>query len=172
MSTWENRVWADELLRRADLALITAKPEHVATRRYAVELETRRSTADVERAELRAVIDTPDAIVAVFQPIFDLRTREIVGYDRAGRVEHHPQLGALHMDRAAPRLELDLDPPRRDTLGLGGDQRDVGPAQQLVGPQPALPGGHADGRGRRRRRGALTRGVDLGPDAVDIHRPA
>ena len=85
VSTWENRVSADELLRRADLALITAKPEHVATRRYAAQLETRRSTADVERAELRAVIDTPEAIVPVFQPIFDLRTREIVEYEALSR---------------------------------------------------------------------------------------
>jgi diguanylate cyclase (GGDEF)-like protein len=85
VSTWENRVSADELLRRADLALITAKPEHVATRRYAAQLETRRSTADVERAELRAVIDTPEAIVPVFQPIFDLRIREIVEYEALSR---------------------------------------------------------------------------------------
>jgi diguanylate cyclase (GGDEF)-like protein len=85
VSTWENRVGAEELLRRADLALITAKPERVATRRYAAQLETRSSTADVERGELRAVLDTPGAIVPVFQPIFDLRTREIIGYEALTR---------------------------------------------------------------------------------------
>jgi diguanylate cyclase (GGDEF)-like protein len=85
VSTWESRVGAEELLRRADLALITAKPERVATRRYATQLETRRSTADVERAQLRAVLDTPGAIVPVFQPIFDLRTRQIVGYEALTR---------------------------------------------------------------------------------------
>ena len=90
VSTWENRVSADELLRRADLALITAKPERVATRRYAAQLETRRSTADVERAELRAVIDTPGAIVPVFQPIFDLGTREIVEYEALTRFPLDP----------------------------------------------------------------------------------
>jgi diguanylate cyclase (GGDEF)-like protein len=85
VSTWEHRVGAEELVRRADLALITAKPERVATRRYAAQLETRRSTADVERAQLRAVLDTPGAIVPVFQPIFDLRTRQIVAYEALTR---------------------------------------------------------------------------------------
>jgi diguanylate cyclase (GGDEF)-like protein len=84
-STWEHRVGADELLRRADLALITAKPEGIATQRYTIRLETARSRADIERAELRAVLDTPGAIMPVFQPMLDLRTREIVGYEALTR---------------------------------------------------------------------------------------
>ena len=90
VSSWESRVGADELLRRADVALITAKPERVATRRYELQLETRRSTVDVERAELRAVLDTPGAIMPVFQPIFDLRTRRIVGYEALTRFPLDP----------------------------------------------------------------------------------
>jgi EAL domain-containing protein (putative c-di-GMP-specific phosphodiesterase class I) len=39
----------------------------------------------VERAELRAVLETPGAIVPVFQPIFDLRSRDIVAYEALTR---------------------------------------------------------------------------------------
>jgi len=85
IGTWEDGVEADELVRRADLALITAKPEGISTRRYTAALEAGSSRGDVERAQLEAVLRTPRAIAPVFQPIFDLRTREVVGYEALTR---------------------------------------------------------------------------------------
>ena len=133
VSTWESRVAADELLRRADVALITAKPERVATRRYEAQLETRRSTADVERAELRAVLDTPGAILPVFQPIFDLRTRRIVGYEALTRFPLDPGRTTQEWFDLARRhgfaVELEAASVRAAMLVRGPPRGRVGVAQ-------------------------------------------
>lgn len=76
---------ADELLRRADKALILAKPMGSGTRIYSRALESAPSSAEGERAELVAIIDDPAAIVPVFQPIVDLRTGEVVGHEALSR---------------------------------------------------------------------------------------
>jgi diguanylate cyclase (GGDEF)-like protein len=76
---------ADELLRRADLALILAKPMRSGTRVYSRALENAPTSAEAERAELVAIIDDPGAIIPVFQPIVDLRTGEVVGHEALSR---------------------------------------------------------------------------------------
>jgi diguanylate cyclase (GGDEF)-like protein len=76
---------ADELLRRADLALILAKPMKSGTRVYSRALENAPTGAEAERAELLAIIDDPSAIEPAFQPIVDLRTGEVVGHEALSR---------------------------------------------------------------------------------------
>jgi diguanylate cyclase (GGDEF)-like protein len=76
---------ADELLRRADKALILAKPLGSGTRIYSRALESAPTSAEAERAELVAIIDDPSAIVPVFQPIVDLRTGEVVAHEVLSR---------------------------------------------------------------------------------------
>jgi diguanylate cyclase (GGDEF)-like protein len=85
VASWEEGLTAEELIRRADVALTTAKIDRAPSRHYSVHLESGPTQADIERAQLLAVIDTPGAITPVFQPIFDLRSQEIVGYEALSR---------------------------------------------------------------------------------------
>jgi diguanylate cyclase (GGDEF)-like protein len=85
VASWEEGLTAEELIRRADVALTTAKIDRAPSRHYSVHLESGPTQADIERAQLLAVIDTPGAIMPVFQPIFDLRSQEIVGYEALSR---------------------------------------------------------------------------------------
>jgi diguanylate cyclase (GGDEF)-like protein len=76
---------ADELLRRADMALIVGKPARSGTRSYSRALESAPGNAEAERAELLAIIDDPAAIAPVFQPIVDLHTGEVLGHEALSR---------------------------------------------------------------------------------------
>ena len=76
---------ADELLRRADMALIVGKPARSGTRSYSRALENAPGNAEAERAELLAIIDDPNAIAPVYQPIVDLRTGEVIGHEALSR---------------------------------------------------------------------------------------
>ena len=76
---------ADELLRRADMALIAGKPTRSGTRSYSRALENAPGNAEAERAELLAIIDSPTAIAPVFQPIVDLHTGEVIGHEALSR---------------------------------------------------------------------------------------
>ncbi len=76
---------ADELLRRADMALIVGKPTRSGTRSYSRALENAPGNAEAERAELLAIIDDPTAIAPVFQPIVDLHTGEVLGHEALSR---------------------------------------------------------------------------------------
>jgi diguanylate cyclase (GGDEF)-like protein len=76
---------ADELLRRADMALIVGKPARCSTRSYSRALEDAPGSAESERAELLAIIDDPAAIAPVFQPIVDLHTGEVLGHEALSR---------------------------------------------------------------------------------------
>jgi diguanylate cyclase (GGDEF)-like protein len=76
---------ADELLRRADKALIVGKPTRSGTRSYSRALEDAPGNAETERAELLAIIDDPAAIAPVFQPIVDLRNGEVIGHEALSR---------------------------------------------------------------------------------------
>ncbi len=79
---------ADELLRRADMALIAGKPTRSGTRSYSRALENAPGNAESERAELLAIIDDPTAIAPVFQPIVDLHTGEVLGHEALSRFPH------------------------------------------------------------------------------------
>ena len=84
---------ADELLRRADVAMYQAKSDRGSWVRY----EVRHDGSSVDRlaliAELRSALDH-DEIVVHFQPQADLRTGVIVGVEALARWEH-PLRGLL-----------------------------------------------------------------------------
>jgi diguanylate cyclase (GGDEF)-like protein len=126
VASWEQGLTAEELIRRADVALTTAKVDRAPSRHYSVHLECGPTQADIERAQLLAIIDTPGAITPVFQPIFDLRSQEIVGYEALSRfpadIGYSPQEWfdlarkhglAVELEAAAVRAALDV--PGRPT---------------------------------------------------------
>jgi diguanylate cyclase (GGDEF)-like protein len=84
---------ADELLRRAEVAMYQAKSDRGSWVRY----EQRHDGSSVDRlalvAELRTALDCGE-IVAHFQPQADLQTGEIVGVEALARWEH-PDRGLL-----------------------------------------------------------------------------
>jgi diguanylate cyclase (GGDEF)-like protein/PAS domain S-box-containing protein len=87
----------DELLRSADLAMYAAKRN--GKRR--LELYDKRfersqiddrlpitswfHSTDEQREEVRSVLENPDALAMVFQPIVDLRTGQVAGYEALSR---------------------------------------------------------------------------------------
>ena len=85
VASWEDGLTAEEMIRRAEVALGTAKVDRAPSRHYSVHLESGPTQADIERAQLLAVLDSPGAITPVFQPIFDLRSQEVVGYEALSR---------------------------------------------------------------------------------------
>ena len=46
---------------------------------------------DEQRAEIEAVLDDPDGITMVFQPIMDLRTGRVAGYESLSRFNREPR---------------------------------------------------------------------------------
>jgi diguanylate cyclase (GGDEF)-like protein len=84
---------ADELLRRADVAMYQAKSDRGSWVRYDIE----RDSSSVHRlalvAELRTAMEN-DEVVVHYQPQADLRTGQIVGIEALARWQH-PQRGLL-----------------------------------------------------------------------------
>ena len=77
---------AAELLERADAALYAAK--HAGrrqTRRFGAGLAARPSASD-ERREIEALLRRPELIVPVFQPLLELATGRIGGYEALARI--------------------------------------------------------------------------------------
>ena len=118
---------ADELLRRADMALIAGKPTRSGTRSYSRALENAPGNAESERAELLAIIDDPTAITPVFQPIVDLHTGEVIGHEALSRFPgadwRNPQewfqLAQAHdlaVELEAAAVRAALDAPGRPTV--------------------------------------------------------
>jgi diguanylate cyclase (GGDEF)-like protein/PAS domain S-box-containing protein len=92
----------EELLRKADLAMYEAKRN--GKRRaelYHAGLERTEAGArapwfarnDEQRAEIQDVLEDPQGITMVFQPIMDLRTRCVVGYEALSRFNRTPRRG-------------------------------------------------------------------------------
>jgi diguanylate cyclase (GGDEF)-like protein len=121
VASWEDGLTAEEMIRRAEVALATAKVDRAPSRHYSVHLESGPTQADIERAQLLAVLDTPGAITPVFQPIFDLRSQEVVGYEALSRfpadVGYSPQEWfdlarkhglAVELEAAAVRAALEV----------------------------------------------------------------
>jgi diguanylate cyclase (GGDEF)-like protein len=121
VASWEDGLTAEEMIRRAEVALTSAKVDRAPSRHYSIHLESGPTQADVERAQLLAVLDTPGAITPVFQPIFDLRSQEVVGYEALSRfpaeVGYTPQEWfdlarkhglAVELEAAAVRAALDV----------------------------------------------------------------
>jgi diguanylate cyclase (GGDEF)-like protein len=82
---------AAELLERADSALYAAK--HAGrrqTRRYAANLAARPSRAD-ERSEVEALLHLGEAAIhPVFQPVLELATGRVCGYEALARIDGEP----------------------------------------------------------------------------------
>ena len=82
---------AAELLERADAALYAAK--HAGrrqTRRYAANLAARPSRSD-ERSEVEALLRRGDeAMHMVFQPVLELATGRVCGYEALARIDGQP----------------------------------------------------------------------------------
>ena len=82
---------AAELLERADAALYAAK--HAGrrqTRRYAANLAARPSLSD-ERGEVEALLRRgEDAMQMVFQPVLELATGRVCGYEALARFDGEP----------------------------------------------------------------------------------
>jgi diguanylate cyclase (GGDEF)-like protein len=77
---------AAELLERADAALYAAKHGgRRQTRRYAAGLALRPSASD-ERREIEALLRRPETIRPVFQPLLELATGRIGGYEALARI--------------------------------------------------------------------------------------
>ena len=163
---------ADELLRRADMALIVGKPTRSGTRSYSRALENAPGHAEAERAELLAIIDDPAAIMPVYQPIVDLQTGEVLGHEALSRfpaadwrnpqewfeLAHAHDL-AVELEAAAVRAALASPVPPART----GREPEHQPEGAPERPRPHRParrpiGDHDRGdRGRARHRGPRPR---------------
>src|SRR4051794_3225189 len=95
---------ADEFLRKADLAMYEAKrggkgrsefyEAHLEGRDVAPGLRGQWFARDDEqRAEIESVLADPDGIAIVFQPIMDMRTGRIAGYESLSRFNRTPARG-------------------------------------------------------------------------------
>jgi diguanylate cyclase (GGDEF)-like protein/PAS domain S-box-containing protein len=99
MSTISDR-GVEEFLRKADLAMYDAKRagKHRA-QLYEPRLEGGALSVggqwfardDEQRAEIESVLADPDGITMVFQPIMDLRTGRVAGYESLSRFNREPR---------------------------------------------------------------------------------
>ena len=102
-------VSADELLRNADIAMYAAKHEGKGdyvvfradrhddlVRRFGAPSEDDADRAswferdEDQRNEVRRLLDADDALVMAFQPIIELATGEVAGYEALARFPHDP----------------------------------------------------------------------------------
>src|SRR3954447_24078670 len=90
----------EEFLRKADLAMYDAKRTGKRRARlYEPRLEDGAHTVggqwfardDEHRAEIESVLADPDGITMVFQPIMDLRTGRVAGYESLSRFNREPR---------------------------------------------------------------------------------
>jgi diguanylate cyclase (GGDEF)-like protein len=95
---------AEEVLRKADIALYRAKGEAQSTVRF-FEEEMDRSVRErnmIER-DLRQAVGT-DALRPWYQPIVDLKSGEVIAFEALARWSH-PKLGEIAPDRFIPIAE-------------------------------------------------------------------
>ena len=93
-----------EVLRRADLALYKAKAKGKSALRFFDEaLDRHLHERSLFEAELRKAIDTHQ-LEPFFQPIVDLRSKRIVGFEALARWTH-PELGEILPERFIPIAE-------------------------------------------------------------------
>jgi diguanylate cyclase (GGDEF)-like protein/PAS domain S-box-containing protein len=97
-----NERGVDELLRRGDLAMYAAKGSGKArVESYHASLEEIEAPSpergkwfrgnDDQREEILSVLEDPDALTMVFQPIIDLRTGRVAGYESLARFQREPR---------------------------------------------------------------------------------
>ena len=93
-----------EIMRRADIALYRAKTERCsALCFFDVAMDDRVRERDLIERELRTAIGT-SAVQPYYQPLIDLRTRQVVGFEALARWTHST-LGNVPPDRFIPVAE-------------------------------------------------------------------
>jgi EAL domain-containing protein (putative c-di-GMP-specific phosphodiesterase class I) len=91
----------EELLRKGDLAMYAAKRNGKnRVELYSAELPSDEAAAhqgpswfprsDEQRQEIVSILEDPDALTIVYQPIMDLRTGRVAGYEALARVNRTP----------------------------------------------------------------------------------
>ena len=158
----------EELLRAADRAMYEAK--RGGKHRLAVHDPAAPDVAadgslrlfmssEAQRAEIVAVLEDPDALTMVFQPVLDLRTGRVAGLRGAGALQPHARALAGQVVRAGAPLRARRGARgARARGGAGGAGRPAGTRPDAQ-PQPVL-ARHARDRGRAARapRGLRDRG--------------
>ncbi len=95
---------AEEVLRKADVALYRAKSEpRSAIHFYQAEMDRNLRERDAVEQELAAAIGT-EALRPYYQPIIDLKSGRIVEFEALARWEH-PSLGQVPPERLIPIAE-------------------------------------------------------------------
>jgi len=97
-------VTAVETMRRADIALYKAKADHKSAMRFFDDdMDRHVRERELMERELRAAIAAED-IRPFFQPLVDLNTKEIIGFEALARWAHK-DLGDIPPDRFIPIAE-------------------------------------------------------------------
>jgi predicted signal transduction protein with EAL and GGDEF domain len=95
---------AAEIMRKADIALYRAKAERGSTSRFfEASMDSRIRERDLIERELRTAI-YDGAVQPYFQPLVDLRTKQVIGFEALARWTH-PTLGNVPPDRFIPVAE-------------------------------------------------------------------
>jgi diguanylate cyclase (GGDEF)-like protein len=93
-----------EVMRKADIAMYRAKVElDSATRFFEVEMDARIQERDLIERSLHTAI-AESAVLPYYQPLIDLRTKQVVGFEALARWVH-PTLGNVPPDRFIPIAE-------------------------------------------------------------------
>ena len=131
----------DELLRTADVAMYQAKAAGGNTfRHFTSEMHETAVTELALRADLKAAIAAHDLTLA-YQPIFDLETDQIRGYEALLRWEH-PERGSISPATFIPAAEDSglivalgrwvLERACADAVAFQGDDSDAGSQDRVV----------------------------------------
>lgn len=96
---------ADDLLRRADTAMYTAKATHAQACLYDAAMDRARAERLALLADLRTALRTePEQFILHYQPQIDLNTNAIVAVEALVRWQH-PRLGFIGPDLFIPLAE-------------------------------------------------------------------
>jgi len=95
---------AEEVMRRADVALYKAKSDHsTSTRFFDAEMDRYVREREFMERELRAAVEAGD-IQPFYQPLVDLKTKQIIGFEALARWTH-TDLGVIPPERFIPIAE-------------------------------------------------------------------
>lgn len=95
---------AEEILRKADIALYRAKEDSRSTARFfEAEMDRRSREREALESDLAAAIDA-GTVRPWYQPIVDLKTQQVIAFEALARWAH-PTLGDIPPDRFIPIAE-------------------------------------------------------------------
>ena len=93
---------------------------------------------DEQRAEIEDVLADPNGIEIVFQPIMDLRTGQVAGYESLSRFDREPRRSPERVVRPGPSLRARLRARGQGHRARPGDARPPGRGVPDVQPQPVV----------------------------------